>query len=75
MTEMTQGSGEGVKSLYEAVIEDYKPEVIEELRYRYAKTILSTKDLDNLQWAKEFMDAYERKRSLLNKRKHKVGEG
>lgn len=42
--------------------EDYKPEVFEESKYRYAKTILSTKDLDNLQWAKEFMDKYEQRR-------------
>lgn len=45
------------------IIDQYKPEVIEGLTYRYANTILEEKDLDNLQWAKEFIDNYERKHS------------
>lgn len=47
---------------YNFNVEDYKPEVIDAVRYKYAQTILSTKDLDNLQWAKEFMDRYEQGR-------------
>lgn len=42
-------------------IEDYKPEVLEEMQARFAGHILSTNQIDNLVWAKEFMDAYERK--------------
>lgn len=43
-------------------VEDYKPGVIDAVRYKYAQTILSTKDEENLQWAKEFIDGYERKK-------------
>lgn len=73
--ESYQGSGEGIKSLYEApielheILEDYKPEVIDAVRYKYAQTVLSTKDEDNLQWAKDFMDGYERKHKNTKDRK------
>lgn len=50
--------------------DNYKPEVLEEVQLRFAGHILSTNQIDNLVWAKEFMDAYERKRGLLNERKH-----
>lgn len=42
-------------------INDYKPEVIEDLQLRFAGNILQTNQIDNLLWAKEFMDTYERK--------------
>ncbi len=40
---------------------DYKPHVIEGLQYKYAQTIVSEKDTDNLEWALKFMKDYERK--------------
>lgn len=43
------------------VMKVYSPACIESVRYRYAQTVLSTKDLDNLQWAKDFINAYEKK--------------
>lgn len=42
-------------------LDSYVPEIIEGLTLRYAKTVLEEKDLDNLSWAKDFIDNYERK--------------
>lgn len=37
---------------------------VEDLQLRFAGHILTTNEIDNLVWAKEFMDNYERSRKI-----------
>lgn len=77
MKKMTQGTLEGTKSLYEAAVEDLESkhhvrviageiywkgidqEAMEGRLYKFTE-----EQLDSLQWAKEFMDGYERKHKI-----------
>lgn len=54
---MTVGSLDPFKTILEA----YSPQVFEYLQYRYAMTVLSESDLENLEWALKFINDYERK--------------
>lgn len=61
-----------MKEEFDFDIGSYKEEVLEEAKRKFASTSIRLRYLameENLQWAKEFMDAYERKHKNVRIRK------